>query len=142
EADRQIPNLKKGQRRIGHRRVLTSITSRSPSPSRLKQRTVSVSAAPGKMASHQKPERILAAPSATIIPHSAVGGLIPRPMKDKLAALSTAQPKPVETCTVSVGSALGIMKPNRICRLLLPPALAASTNCCERRTLTSERANL
>src|ERR1019366_6397597 len=38
EADRQIPNLKKGQRRIGHRRVLTSITSRSPSPSRLKQR--------------------------------------------------------------------------------------------------------
>ena len=59
-----------------------STMSRRPSPSRLKQNTASISAAPGK-----KRDPPLArddegcAPSATMMPHSGVGGRTPRPMK-------------------------------------------------------------
>ncbi len=53
EADGEVFDLEQRRARAHHRRVLTSITSRSPSPRRLKQSTVSVRAAPGNIASHQ-----------------------------------------------------------------------------------------
>ena len=45
---------------------------------------------PGKNAIHHSPETMKAAPSATMMPHSAVGGRTPSPMKDRPAALRMA----------------------------------------------------
>ena len=67
-----------------------SMMSRSPSPSRLKQNTASISAAPGNSAIHHSPDWMKLAPSATMMPHSGVGGRTPRPMKDRPAALRIA----------------------------------------------------
>src|SRR4029077_16819594 len=67
-----------------------STRSRKPSPSRLKQNTAIISAPPGKKAIHHSPEMMLVAPSATMIPHSGVGGLTPSPMNDSPAALRMA----------------------------------------------------
>ena len=64
--------------------------SRSPSPSRLKQNTASISAAPGNSAIHHSPDWMKLAPSATMMPHSGAGGRTPRPMKDRPAALRMA----------------------------------------------------
>ena len=64
--------------------------SRSPSPSRLKQNTASISAAPGNSAIHHSPEMMKLAPSATMMPHSGVGGRTPRPMKERPAAFRIA----------------------------------------------------
>ena len=49
-----------------------------------------INAAPGKNAIHHSPETMKAAPSATMIPHSAVGGRTPSPMNDNPAALRMA----------------------------------------------------
>src|ERR1700722_17091889 len=67
-----------------------STRSRRPSPSRLKQNTAIISAPPGKNATPHSPEMILVAPSATMMPHSGVGGLTPRPTNDSPAALRMA----------------------------------------------------
>src|SRR6185437_6082478 len=94
ELDRQILDLEK--RRLGpravraHMRFRGSITSRHPSPRRLKQKTASISAKPGKSATHHPPETMKLAPSATMIPHSGVGGRTPSPMKESPAALRMA----------------------------------------------------
>ena len=54
-----------------HVRRCGSTMSRSPSPSRLKQNTAIISASPGKNAIHHSPDTMKAAPSATMMPHSA-----------------------------------------------------------------------
>src|SRR5207245_731203 len=88
EFDRQIVD---GERRGGgHVRLRGSTISRNPSPSRLKQNTAIISAAPGKNAIHHSPETMKPAPSATMIPHSAVGGRTPSPMNERPAALRMA----------------------------------------------------
>src|SRR5690606_4265961 len=112
---------------LHHLRVLTSSMSRTPSPSRLKLRTVKVRATPGNSTIHHFPASRLAAPSATMMPHSAVGCCMPRPMKERLAALRIAQPRAVDTCTLRVGNVFGTMKVSMMRNSLLPPARAAST---------------
>src|SRR5258707_13023354 len=89
EFDRQI-NDGEQRRGFAHVRLRGSIRSRKPSPSRLKQKTASISARPGNSATHHSPEMMLLAPSATMMPHSAVGGLMPRPIKERPAALRFA----------------------------------------------------
>ena len=52
-----------------------------------------ISAAPGKTNIHHSPEKMLAAPSETMMPHSACGARTPRPMNDRPAAFRIAQPR-------------------------------------------------
>ncbi len=80
------------------------------------------------------------APSATMIPHSGVGGVTPRPMKDRPAAFRIAQPRLSEICTAIAGRTLGSSKRSTTERWLSPQARAASTQPALRRTFTSARA--
>ena len=54
------------------------------------QKTASISDRPGKSAIHHSPDAMKEAPSATMMPHSGVGGRTPRPMKESPAALRMA----------------------------------------------------
>src|SRR5262249_14422842 len=87
ELDGEVLDVEQGD--IGHGQVRRegSKMSRNPSPSRLKQNTAVIKAAPGKSAIHHSPDTMKAAPSATMMPHSGVGGRTPRPMKESPAAL-------------------------------------------------------
>src|SRR6202047_4118895 len=69
-----------------------STMSRSPSPSRLKQNTAIICARPGNNAIHHSPDTMKLAPSASMMPHSRVGGRTPSPMKERPAALRVAEP--------------------------------------------------
>ena len=64
--------------------------SRRPSPSRLKQNTATISVAPGNSATHHSPDTMKLAPSATMMPHSGIGGRTPSPMKLSPAAFRIA----------------------------------------------------
>src|SRR4051812_13306729 len=77
-------------RRLHHVRLIGSTMSLRPSPIRLKQNTASMSARPGKSAIHHSPDTMKLAPSATMMPHSGVGGRTPRPMKERPAAFRMA----------------------------------------------------
>src|SRR6266853_6125095 len=90
-----------------HVRRCGSTMSRKPSPRRLKQNTEIIRAAPGKNAIHHLPLTMSAAPSATMMPHSAVGGRTPRPMKERPAALRIAYPSVNDTCTIISGMMFG-----------------------------------
>src|SRR5258708_19717787 len=85
--------------------------SRIPSPSRLKHNTASISARPGKATSHHLPVEMKRAPSATMMPHSGVGGLTPSPIKESPAALRIAQPRLTHICTTMPASPFGPSKP-------------------------------
>src|SRR5437868_14543315 len=84
ELDREVLDSEEG--RLGHVRRRGSIRSRRPSPRRLKQKTAVMRASPGKRAIHHSPDTMNAAPSATMMPHSGVGGRTPRPMNERPAA--------------------------------------------------------
>ena len=81
------------------------------------------------------------APSATMMPHSGVGGLTPRPIKESPAALRIAQPRLSEICTAMAGSTRQQNAADRTFgtrrRWLSPQARAASTQPTLRRTFTS-----
>ncbi len=94
---------------------------------------------PGKKASHHSPDTMKLAPSATMMPHSGVGGRTPRPMKERPAALRIAQPRLSETCTIIGGSALGKMWSASTRMSELPESFAASAKPASRRMLTSAR---
>src|SRR5204863_8860415 len=115
------------QQRFSHVRMRGSRMSRTPSPSRLKHSTVSMSARPGKATSHHLPVEMKRAPSATMMPHSGVGGLTPRPIKESPAALRMAQPRLSDTCTAIAGSTFGSRKRSTTEKWLSPHARAAST---------------
>ncbi len=121
-------------------RIRGSRMSRSPSPSRLKHSTVSISARPGNATSHHLPVVMKRAPSATMMPHSGVGACTPRPMKDSPAAFRIAQPRLSEICTAIAGSTFGSRKRSTTDRWPSPQARAASTQPALRRTFTSARA--
>src|SRR5262249_59401989 len=59
-------------------RILGSRASRRASPNRLKPKTVSAIARPGKMAIHGAVEAYSSAPPCNIRPHAAVGSWTPR----------------------------------------------------------------
>ena len=59
---------------------------------RLNASTAKVIARPGNTEVHHSPDTILEAPSLTSTPHSAVGGLIPRPKKLRPDASRIDQP--------------------------------------------------
>ena len=102
--------------------------------------TAIISAPPGKNATHHSPEMMLVAPSATMMPHSGVGGLTPRPMNDKPAAFRMAYPMVSEICTIMIGMMLGRMCTSKIRTSPLPDKRAACTKPASRRTLASARA--
>src|ERR1700749_2681552 len=104
KADAQIFDL---QQRFGHVRIRGSRMSRSPSPSRLKHNTASIKARPGNATSHHFPVEMKRAPSATMMPHSGVGGLTPRPINESPAALRMAQPRLSDICTAIAGKTFG-----------------------------------
>src|SRR6202000_2100239 len=91
EFDREVFDVEQRKRRH-HVLRCGSTMSRNPSPRRLKQNTAIISARPGKNAIHHSPDTMKAAPSATMMPHSAVGGRTPRPMKERPGGLGMAQP--------------------------------------------------
>ena len=100
----------------------------------------SISARPGKTTSHHLPVVMKRAPSATMMPHSGVGGRTPRPMKDRPAALRIAQPRLSEICTAMAGSTLGSRKRSTTgggCRRRPAPPPPSRA---PRRTFTSARA--
>ena len=82
------------------------------------------------------------APSATMIPHSGVGGRTPSPMKLRPAAFRIAQPRFSDACTIIGGSALGKMCSARTRRSELPESFAARANPASRRMFTSARTSL
>src|SRR5436309_13350452 len=93
ELDRQAADVEEqlvGRRVEHYVRRCGSTMSRNPSSSRLKQKTASISARPGNSAIHHSPETMKAAPSATMMPHSGVGGRTPSPMNERPAALRMA----------------------------------------------------
>ena len=65
--------------------------SRRPSPSRLKQNTASISVSL-ETRDPPSPDTMKEAPSATMMPHSGVGGRTPRPVNDRPAALGWRTP--------------------------------------------------
>src|SRR3984893_7112457 len=102
EVDRQVLDRQHAQRRSR-----ASIMSRNPSPRRFSDSTTTTRARPGNSATHHSPVMMKLAPSATMTPHSGVGGRMPRPMKESDAALSIAQPMVSVICTASWGMAVG-----------------------------------
>ncbi len=140
--ERHVQVFDRQQRRVRRRhvRILGSRMSRRPSPSRLKQSTVSISARPGKATSHHLPVEMKRAPSATMIPHSGVGAFTPSPMKESPAALRMAHPRLRLICTAMAGSTFGSRNFSTMARCPSPPARAASTHPASRRTFTSARA--
>ena len=104
------------------------------SPKTPKEKTIRPSAMPGKNAAHHCPISRYLAPDAIMAPSSGVGGLTPAPTKLSPAVSRMAKPTVTETCTITVGSALGSTwrKPMRTSRL--PTARAAS----EKGRCTSE----
>src|SRR5450759_2291991 len=92
----------------GHQeRSLGSRASRSESPRRLKLKTVTEMAAPGKIASHGSFARKVA-PVLIICPQSAVGTCAPSPRNDKVASARMAKPADKETWTMTGLSRFGI----------------------------------
>src|SRR6185295_12558679 len=67
------------------RRSCGSSASRRPSPRKLKQKSVSESARPGKMTSHGN-KASTRAPSDTSVPHEASGGWTPSPRNERNAS--------------------------------------------------------
>src|SRR5271170_390176 len=130
EADPQRANRE--QRRLGWSRIkghlrFGSRMSRKASPTREKVRIAIINIAPGNTNIHHSPEKIFAAPSETMMPHSASGGRTPSPMKDNPAAFKIAQPMFRDDWTIRVGTILGM-----ICSVMTasgenPARVAAST---------------
>ena len=71
--------------------------------------TVRASASPGKTDGHHWPVTTFWKPMAIIEPHSGVGARTPAPMKERLAASSTATPVLMLICAKSGAAALGMM---------------------------------
>ena len=78
---------------------------------KLKASTTVKMARPGNRPTHQSLK--FCAPSATIAPHSAVGGWAPRPRKDNPDSSSTALPMSRAASTSTGPAALGRMSTNK-----------------------------
>ena len=83
-----------------------SSASRKPSPARLIDTTVTRIASPGSVTS-QGLERMNSRASASIVPHSAVGGCAPRPRNPSAAASRIASETPSAACTINGAMQLG-----------------------------------
>src|SRR5262249_38713586 len=90
-----------------HRRLaFGSRKSRTPSPRKLKPSTTVKIAKPGKAATHHCSTS--SRPSATIEPHSGVGGTTPSPRKERPAKVMIALPTSSVTSTTSGPIAFGM----------------------------------
>ena len=89
------------------------IESRSTSPRRLTDSTVTMMAMPGGMARNQF-RSMKAAAVLSIVPQLACGGWTPRPMKERPASASSTAPTVSVTCTISGGAMLGKMWRSRM----------------------------
>src|SRR5690606_31109941 len=110
----------------GHGQLLLSLgssASRNPSPTRLMASTVTRIARPGKVTTHQA-RRMNWRDSASMVPHSGVGGWAPRPRKPSAAASRMALEKLSVACTIKGARQLGRMVLN-ISRKWLAPATRA-----------------
>ena len=74
---------------------------------RLKAKAASTMARPGNSQTHHSPLMIRCAPSETSTPHSAVGGVMPKPRKARPAVSRIAQAKTRANCTSEGVRALG-----------------------------------
>src|SRR5690606_4334081 len=83
-----------------------SSASRRPSPIRLIASTVSRMARPGSVTTHQA-RRMNSRASASMVPHSGVGGCAPMPRKPSAAASRIALEKESVACTISGAMQLG-----------------------------------
>src|SRR3546814_17443446 len=88
EVDREVANLEQAHERF----IFGSSASRSPSPKRLMASTVIRMARPGKVTTHHA--RVMnSRASASMAPHSGVGGCAPWPRKPSAAASRIAVDK-------------------------------------------------
>src|SRR5207253_3202930 len=108
ELNRQILNLKEGHQL---RFSFGSRASRRPSPIKLMASTTSRMAIPGNVTTHQA-LRMNSRASASIVPHSGVGGCAPMPRKPSAAAFRMASEKDNAACTISGAVTLGSMTRN------------------------------
>src|SRR5690606_40090728 len=90
---------------------LGSRASRNPSPIRLMASTVTRMASPGKVTTHQA-RWMNSRASASIVPHSGVGGWTPMPRKPRAAASRIAAEKARVAWTISGARQLGRMVTN------------------------------
>ena len=100
--------------------------SRSPSPKRLRERTSSTIARPGRVETHQAVS-ITSRPSETIEPHAGVGGWMPRPRKLSEASVTMKKPIRSVASTKTDWTILGRISVAIIAGWLRPRARAAST---------------
>src|SRR5690606_631004 len=103
-----------------------SSASRSPSPIRLMASTVTRIASPGNVTTHQA-RMMNSRASASIVPHSGVGGCAPMPRKPRAAASRMALEKDRVAWTMSGAVQFGRMVLNIRRNLLAPATLAAVT---------------
>src|SRR6185437_2474423 len=140
QLNRQPVDLKQ---RARHRRTTRAVRgssmSRKASPMKLKASTTVRIARPGNMPTHQLLK--FSAPSATMAPHSAMGGWAPRPRNDSPDSNSTALPMSSAASTSTGPAALGRMSTNRTRSPDEPSSRDAMTYCADRaertRLLTS-----
>src|SRR3546814_16328159 len=124
EVDGEVAYLEQAHERF----IIASSASRSPSPNRLMARTVLRLARPGKVTTHQA--RVMnSRASASMAPHSGVGGCAPWPRNPSAAAPRIAVEKLSVACTtrcaIQLGSPITNLKTGP--RAPSPPAEAPCT---------------
>src|SRR6185312_1902739 len=102
------------------------------------ERTVTRMHRPGKTAAHQAIDRLDWA-LASMLPHDAVGGWMPRPKNDKVDSVMMTPATSRVAWTTMGATALGKRCLKMILRSLLPNARAASANSLSRRLRNDAR---
>src|SRR5690606_26077043 len=105
---------------------LGSRASRNPSPIRLMASTVTRMASPGKVTTHQA-RWMNSRASASIVPHSGVGGWAPMPRNPSAAASRIAEEKASVACTMSGARQFGRIVRNMRRSVPAPATLEPTT---------------
>src|SRR6266542_1677494 len=126
-------------RRYWRDRERGSIVSRRPSPTKLQAIATVKIASPGKVEIHHC--CISSRPSATIAPHSGVGGTAPSPRKLSAAVMMIALPKSIVISTRIGATEFGSRWRNKIVPSGVPSARAAVTKSRDFKLSTCPRAS-
>src|SRR4051812_11778373 len=115
-----------------------SSASRSPSPMRLTESTVSDRKMLGTMTMYAATWKSVR-PSAMTFPQLGTFGGMPAPRKERIASTMMAEAQIYVACTMSGGTVFGRMWRSRMRHTGVPTACAASTNGCSRSVSTTLR---
>src|SRR5581483_4614824 len=116
------------ERRVAHSwRSWGSSFTRSQSPRRLADSTISMMQQPGSTVSHQYPAIRPFLPSASMRPHAGLGGGTPTPRNESAASVTTTTPSMRVPRTMAEFSTLGRMCRRMIVALEQPATMARRT---------------